>query len=423
MRPGQIKVFDGLRITTEHMDHLQGSFHSAIQDLREILGLGRVYYGFEVISEDDQSITAMPGLAFDFQGNRIISDEPKTVDINLIEEGDKEYVCIKYERIEKGKVEEKPTLIWDSCSVLLRDSLPESEENLIPIAEFVKAENGDKQFEIVSLLDTEQDNVAETVGNADGTETVDEERERDIEAVKESEQMEKVVLSRPGVQQGVVRLSPYPENTGNLKDIILKPLRSLLLNSENSSKSELLLILVEKEITLDFQIISLSCNTIISATFASIKDEASFEDDTAEKEILLPENVKFQSTARGEVTFSDHEVSQFGVSTIQCYSDGKSSIPCQISDLNERGIAQLFFDGIRTTGNEIPTDIIDIIGHLQLLVEVKGMNKKGFKITCKLLWKGGLNQEIITKIETKKLFLKWEGLVAWKATGDRRMET
>ena len=47
MRPGHLNVFDGLRMTTEHMNYLQGSFHSAVQDLRGILGLGLVHKGLE----------------------------------------------------------------------------------------------------------------------------------------------------------------------------------------------------------------------------------------------------------------------------------------------------------------------------------------------------------------------------------------
>ena len=40
MQPAQIRVFDGLRLTTEHLNHLQAALRSGVQDLREILGLG-----------------------------------------------------------------------------------------------------------------------------------------------------------------------------------------------------------------------------------------------------------------------------------------------------------------------------------------------------------------------------------------------
>ena len=82
MRPGHLNVFDGLRITTEHMNYLQGSFHSAVQDLRGILGLGAVFEGFEVTLEGN-SVTVGPGLAFDLQKNRIVLDQPVSVELNF----------------------------------------------------------------------------------------------------------------------------------------------------------------------------------------------------------------------------------------------------------------------------------------------------------------------------------------------------
>lgn len=133
MRPGHLNVFDGLRITTEHMNYLQGSFHSAVQDLRGILGLGIVHRGLAVAVEDN-SVTVEPGLAFDHQGNRIVLDQPVTVELNFAAGENTKYVCVKYDQIEDGEVEGRFTLVWDSCGVVLTDALPESADNLVPIA-------------------------------------------------------------------------------------------------------------------------------------------------------------------------------------------------------------------------------------------------------------------------------------------------
>lgn len=133
MKPGHLNVFDGLRITTEHMNYLQGSFQSAVQDLRGILGLGTVFEGFDVTVEGN-SVTVGPGLAFDQQKNRIVLDQPVTVELNFAADENTKFVCVKYDQIEDGEVEGRFTLVWDSCAVVLEPALPDVADNLVPIA-------------------------------------------------------------------------------------------------------------------------------------------------------------------------------------------------------------------------------------------------------------------------------------------------
>ena len=133
MRPGHLNVFDGLRMTTEHMNYLQGSFHSAVQDLRGILGLGVVHKGLEVVVEGG-GVTVQPGLAFDHQGNRIVLDMPVTVELNFAAGENTKYVCVKYDQIEDGEVEGRFTLVWDSCGVVLLPELPDAADNIVPLA-------------------------------------------------------------------------------------------------------------------------------------------------------------------------------------------------------------------------------------------------------------------------------------------------
>ncbi len=133
MKPGHLNVFDGLRMTTEHMNYLQGSFHSAVQDLRGILGLGTVHQGLEVVVEGS-AVTVQPGLAFDHQGNRIVLDTPVTVELNFAAGENTKYVCVKYDQIEDGEVEGRFTLVWDSCGVVVLSELPEVADNLVPLA-------------------------------------------------------------------------------------------------------------------------------------------------------------------------------------------------------------------------------------------------------------------------------------------------
>ena len=140
MRPGHLNVFDGLRMTTEHMNYLQGSFHSAVQDLRGIDGLGHVYEGFEV-TVDGSTVTVGPGLAFDQQKNRIVLDEPVTVELNFAAGENSKYVCVKYDQIEDGEVEGRATLVWDSAAVELTSDLPDAAGNLVAVARIDRAAN------------------------------------------------------------------------------------------------------------------------------------------------------------------------------------------------------------------------------------------------------------------------------------------
>src|SRR5438067_2063992 len=73
---------DGLRVTTEHLNHLQQSAQQAVGDLRRVLGLGHIGYGLRiVISADGQTATVSPGLAFTAGGHRLSVEEGATLTV------------------------------------------------------------------------------------------------------------------------------------------------------------------------------------------------------------------------------------------------------------------------------------------------------------------------------------------------------
>lgn len=183
MKPGHIRVFDGLRITTEHMEHLQGSLHSALEDLRTILGLGRVYYGFEVEAEGDDAVVIHPGLAFDRQKNRIVLDEPKTLPVSFAPGEESRYVCVRYDQVEDGQVAGQYTLIWDTCAVELRPDEIDPDDDLIAVARLDRTDSG--AFDVVSLTAHDPDEEAVEAWDVD-EEAVDEEPV-DEESVQEDE--------------------------------------------------------------------------------------------------------------------------------------------------------------------------------------------------------------------------------------------
>jgi len=70
------RFVDGLRITPLHLTHAQSTAEQAVLDLRGVIGLGRVGYGFRlVVSEDAKAVTLSPGVGFTPSGLRLSLDE------------------------------------------------------------------------------------------------------------------------------------------------------------------------------------------------------------------------------------------------------------------------------------------------------------------------------------------------------------
>lgn len=470
MRPGHINVFDGLRITTEHMNYLQGSLHSAVEDIREILGLGTVFIGFDVVAEGN-SITISPGLAFDYQKNRIASDEPKTVVVSFAPGENTKYVCIKYDQIEDGQVEGRFTLVWDTCAIELRPTPPQPNENVVAIAKIESvARNGSRVLEVTRLgtgkngdaqneepetppaeeaapasetppgveagaaeptPDTARGEVivaepatdettaanettAEATTTAAATTEVSTAEPTETKNTTAENSPQALLVSAPGpnvntkIRQGVIRLAP-PERSWKLASETV--IDSLIRRAkEPASDSEVLSIpLAEVEVALAFPVLSLSCQTIISGSLSRNADSG--ESETAP--------CTFSTTARGEVTPGSDGSSQFGISTTRVlWRSDSQGLPYSFDELTESGIANL---PLRILGqvskNGKPAGASDFLHRLELLIEVPKADAAGFKIVCSLRWRGAVNTEEIKEIENKGYVFEWGSLVAWKALG------
>ena len=57
------QFIDGLRVTAEHLQHLQDRLREAVRDVRHTIGLRKVAWGLRVTSGDG-SVTITPGVAF-----------------------------------------------------------------------------------------------------------------------------------------------------------------------------------------------------------------------------------------------------------------------------------------------------------------------------------------------------------------------
>jgi len=267
MRPSRIRVFDGLRVTTEHLDHLQSAFGSAVEDLREIAGLATVQHGFEVSVAEGQ-VTVAPGLAFDRDGNRIACDEPRTLPIAFERIDESKFVCVRYQQVEDGIVEGHPTLIFDSCDVVLESAMPGEADSLVPIARLVNTSAGIEVRPIEETPDAPAPPAPETAP----------------------------VAAQIWVRQGVVRM------TGPAGEIAVDSLpRSL----------------GEQEIVFDASPLSISAHVLVLATVsvASMAADLAVADGSAPAPAASePLAARAECRADGEAVFDVSGVSQFSLS-------------------------------------------------------------------------------------------------------------
>jgi len=71
---------DGMRVTTDHMRHMQDRLREAVLDVRRTIGLGRIGWGLRA-TLDDRSVNVTPGIAFSPSGLRLSLDSAAAVSL------------------------------------------------------------------------------------------------------------------------------------------------------------------------------------------------------------------------------------------------------------------------------------------------------------------------------------------------------
>src|SRR5678815_4283762 len=77
---GRTQFVDGLRVTAEHLQHLQDRLRDGINDIRRTIGLGKIAWGLRVFTGTDQ-VTITPGVAFAASSARLAIDADRTLPI------------------------------------------------------------------------------------------------------------------------------------------------------------------------------------------------------------------------------------------------------------------------------------------------------------------------------------------------------
>lgn len=402
MRPARIHVFDGLRVATEHIDHLQDGLQSSIEDIREVIGLGRVLHGFDVQPQGNDAIVVGPGLAFDHDRNRLVIDEPQHVDVTFSPGQEARYLCARYQRVEDGEVEGRPTLVWDSASLVLNDSLPSPADALIPIAKLERSQDASgPSFRIVGLTPPGNGTAPiEPAGSgADGepgaVEALAEPLAADgepapvadkpAEADPAAEQAPTdagdaaTASARPALRlrQGVVHLPP--DAGADAKGDSFAALVAALRESISTPQAgDVRATLGSEEVEVDFPLAGLTCDSSVSA------------------EVRGPEGEprRCSVSAHGEATFDGGSVAQFGLAN---------------GELTELGLARLSL-----AGADAGTD--DILGHVGLAVHASPA-AHGFRLVCDLVWTGDVSEDRVQALEKEAAGLSWGARIGWKALG------
>src|SRR5512140_1791560 len=74
------QFFDGLRVSAEHLQHLQDRLRESVLDVRNALGLGRVAWGLRA-TLNGTSVDLAPGVAFARDGVRLAVDAPQSLPV------------------------------------------------------------------------------------------------------------------------------------------------------------------------------------------------------------------------------------------------------------------------------------------------------------------------------------------------------
>lgn len=428
MRPGHIRVFDGLRITTEHMNHLQGSFQSALQEIRQVLGLGRVHYGLEVLSDGKGGIVVQPGLAFDSNQNRLVLDEPRSLPVEFPEGQSFLYVCLKYDQMEDGKVEDHPTMIWDTCVLSLRPQLPDTKEGLVCVARVEMLSGEDRLVKIIDLRTHDE----KRTGPGKGGESNESKNEPGPTAgIPIATSSADLAVGGGGLRAATARIDalPFsckqgvwkfgPSNVKDLQDVILEGLRGRLRGAGRGSTEDIVVSIGESDASVGPEVLSVSCISVLSLTLNIIGSLGRPSFSAVTTSALKDQDWLVQATSQGEATVQADQVSQFGLSQIQYNQVSAGGVGSMgRAEFAEKALCVLPL-GILENLNiaESGKWILDVLRRIQLQIEILRKEDRSLKFGCNLIWQGGVTESLVIMLENQPIGFKWEGSVGWKSVG------
>ncbi len=125
------RFVDGLRVTPAHLNHAQSVATAAWDDLRHVVGLGRVGAGFRIEVAGDGTATLSPGIGFTRGGATVRRDEATA--LQAPDNGASLEVAVRaiVREDEATRVGDHPTIVFQGTEVLTAPDIPPDDETLV----------------------------------------------------------------------------------------------------------------------------------------------------------------------------------------------------------------------------------------------------------------------------------------------------
>jgi hypothetical protein len=128
----------GMRVTVEHLDHLQDVLHSGLSSTRRAQGAG-VVEGLRVEKgSTPETLSVSPGLAFDPMGRELAVEESRVITPDFSAQPSY-HLAISHKLRFEGLVDGFPTLIFDDVELHTRPDAPPYVDGAIVFAKVEKA--------------------------------------------------------------------------------------------------------------------------------------------------------------------------------------------------------------------------------------------------------------------------------------------
>ena len=124
------RFVEGLRVTPAHLNHLQSVAAAAADDLRRVVGLGRVGVGLRIDVDDDGAVTLSPGVGFTRGGAVVRRDEPTV--ITLPDDEAELKVGLRAVTLDDDstRVGDQPTIVFGATEVVTGTDLDDAADLL-----------------------------------------------------------------------------------------------------------------------------------------------------------------------------------------------------------------------------------------------------------------------------------------------------
>ncbi len=138
---GKTRFQNGMRVTREHLEHLQDMWIAAAMQLRATVGVGRVSYGLkvEVLAPDKVRVGA--GLAFDRQARPMALEQDSELALDF-GAGSALFLVLGYQLRSEALLNGEPTLLYNDVKLEVRVAAPPYQDDVVVFCELSRQQSG-----------------------------------------------------------------------------------------------------------------------------------------------------------------------------------------------------------------------------------------------------------------------------------------